>query len=119
MKLMNELLAWHDYASFLAVRCEVEENDAEARMKLAESRALVLNWGSGKEDRVAVARAQRDYDPDVLEMHDALLKAYARRKLFCNQLDALERKVNLVSRELTRRTSIDPGKRRGNRWGGA
>lgn len=95
---------------------EIEERCAEDRLARLEAEALIKNWGGSREDRVAVAKAERTLDPRVQEATEALQLAYARRKITQGIVEAAEKNVALISRELTRRVGHEPADRRDRRW---
>lgn len=119
MDFFLKYVRWSEYVAMQAVRSGVMAKEAEHQLGIAQQTALQRNWSGTKEDRVTIAKAARDTDPAVLKLTDEYMKrdAYARALGTLN--DGVERKVSLVSRELTRRTSIEPHERRAHRWGGA
>ena len=78
---------------------------------------MVSGWGGTKDDRVAVAKAQRQADPQVIERKQTVAERYAYRKLVAVLFGNVEREAALVSRELTRRTGSQEARpRRETRW---
>lgn len=112
--LMRQYTAWYDYAASLLSVAEVEEAEAKADLGRIEMVALLR----GEEKTVTKAKARRAGDPEVVSASLEARKAYAYRKLVGGIADGIERKIALVSRELTRRTSMEPTRRREQRWGG-
>lgn len=94
----------------------MDERFAEDHLKVLEAKALIRDWGGSKEDRVAVARAERMNDPEVQDAMERVQGAYARRKLVQAMADASDKNVSLISRELTRRVGMEPTERRDRRW---
>lgn len=113
MGLFSALTQWLSYVGGKAAQYAVEEKAAQQALDIEEARFLVNNWGS--QDKVTVARAQRDADPKVIEMKEHLLGVYTTRKIAESTLRGLEASVSLVSRELTRRTG-NASVGRAQRW---
>jgi len=95
---------------------EVDERYADALLTRLEAQALIRDWGGARDDRVTLAKAKRDGDPDVQAAQDELQVAYARRKLVQALVEASEKNVAVVSRELSRRIGNEPTDRRERRW---
>lgn len=86
-------------------------------LEAAEATAMVRDWGGTRDTRVAVAKAQRQADPAVIEHKQDVANRYAYRKLVAVLFTNIERNAALVSRELTRRTgSLEAKPRRESRW---
>jgi len=116
MELFSQFIGWQNYVSVSLAEADVAENDAETAVKYAEATALVETWTGAKEDRVTVARAERELAPDVRKARDAYNKAYAHRKRVSVLVDNFERSAALISRELSRRIGREPVDRRQLRW---
>lgn len=116
MKLFVRLTRWADYLSGQLALAEIDEQSIAAVLRVAEATSLIRNWGGGRDDRVAIAKAERDTDPAVTEWSDKLQVAHARRKLLGVMFTNMERDAALVSRELTRRVGREPTSRRADRW---
>lgn len=117
--LMNLFVRHTRWRAFLTGRqalAEVDERFAEDHLKVLEAKALIRDWGGSKEDRVAVARAERMNDPEVQDAMTRLQGAYAHRKLVAAMVDAADKNCSLISRELTRRVGMEPTERRDRRW---
>jgi hypothetical protein len=96
---------------------EVEERCAEAILSKAQSLVLLRDWGGSRDDRITVAKAQRDIDPEVEERQDAFDVAHAQRKMLAVLFTSTERDAAVVSRELTRRVGRrEDSDRRVSRW---
>lgn len=115
---MVELTRWADFLGGRLALAEVHERGASYIVEVAEATAFVGSWRGLKDDRVTAAKAERTLDPDVAEARDALQVAYAKRKLYAAMFEAAQRDAAVVSRELTRRTEMEPATRRSDRWGG-
>jgi len=114
MELFTQFIAWSGFASAQLALAEVDERDAEKRLKRAEQAAISSTWS--KDSRVAVAKAEASLDPEVQKISDQLDVVHNYRKLVEVMSTNLEREASLVSRELTRRTSTFDGGRRRERF---
>lgn len=86
-------------------------------MEKAQAMVLLSNWTGPKEDRVVVAKAQRDTDPEVTARREEHLRRYAVRKLTAMLFSNAERDASVVSRELSRRIGRqEVHERRVNKW---
>lgn len=122
MELLTKLTRWHDYMSARLSVAEVAYRRAERALDEANANALVMAWGTTrntKQDSVTVAKAQRDMDPAVQEAAQRALDIYAFRKRMEVRTEAFSDDAFVVSRELTRRTNMEPPRRRESRWGGS
>jgi hypothetical protein len=117
MELFAQLTAWAGFLGAQLAAAEIDERAAEAVLEAAEATAMVRDWGGTKDDRVAIAKAQRMNDPEVVERKQEVANRYAYRKLVGVLFINVERNAALVSRELTRRTgSYEAKPRRESRW---
>jgi len=106
MELFSVYTAWWNYAATLKADAEIEEARAESRLRFTQATKLVESWSTATaKDRVTVAKAERDTDPEVERAEQKLLRAKAERKMYTVTYDNCERCSNLISREVTRRTS--------------
>lgn len=111
------MTGWAGFLSGQLATAEIDERHAEQVLEAAEATALVRDWTGTREDRVAVAKAQRQADPVVIEHKQAVANRYAYRKLVGVLFTNVERDAALVSRELTRRTgSYEAKPRRESKW---
>lgn len=116
MLLFSRYIAWQNFVAVKHVQAEVAEADAETSLRYAEATGLVESWTGAKEDRVTVAKAERELDPDVREARQTYDKARAHRKMLGVLVANMERGAALISRELSRRIGRDPVERRDRRW---
>jgi hypothetical protein len=102
----TQLTAWADYiASQLAV-AQIEERAAQRSLDVAENKLLVkLMASAGRGDRITLVKAQVSVDDTVLALAQTAEEKYAYRKLVEMLLSNHERDLQLVSREITRRTN--------------
>lgn len=117
MKLFVSLTRWADYANGQLALAMINERYAEGLLVTAEATALVRDWGGGRDDKVTLAKAERENDPDVKACKEDLAVCYARRKLIESIFTNAERDSAVVSRELTRRIGrLEVNDRRVSRW---
>jgi hypothetical protein len=114
MIIFTRFTAWQNYSATQLAEAEVVEARAEAHVRFLEAKAMVTNWG--KDDKVTVARAEIMISPEVERARQAMLVAYAHRKMTAVIYNNCERNASLVSRELTRRVGREPVERRNFRW---
>lgn len=109
MDLFVQFTQWNDHLSGARAIAVINEREAERLVEAKEAAAMVSNWQGGKGDRVAVVKAMIVTDPQVEALkHDLDIK-YAFRKLLETRAENVERDSQVVSRELTRRTSDGGG----------
>lgn len=104
MTLFNELTAWSNYIAMQVAKAEVDEDEAEARLKTLSAKYMVKNTDKG--DKVTIVRAERDTDPDVVEAEQEVIRRKALRKMVSTLMQNTERSTFAVSRELTRRVGL-------------
>lgn len=112
--LMAELTAWSDYAWAQYSCAKVDEEEIQRALAKAEAAALLRGWKGGTDARVAVAKAQIATDESVIDLREKVGNLSAYRTLVETLAERLERDAALISRELTRRTSIQPVRKQ--RW---
>lgn len=118
MDLFARYVAWQNFLAVRFTEAEIAEANAETVLKVAQAQALVSNWTGPKDDRITIAKAERELEPEVREQQDRYDTARAHRKMLGTLAGNMERAANLISREVTRRTSgVDPINRRAMRWG--
>jgi hypothetical protein len=105
MDLFTEMTAWSDFIAAQVACASIDERAAARTLEYAEATAMLTTVTGKTSDRVAFAKAARMADPDVRELTEDLDAKHAYRKLVEVLAGNLDRDVNLVSRELTRRTS--------------
>ncbi len=116
MNLFGRFVAWQNFVAVKHVEAEADEIDCETRLKYLQATGLVESWTGTKEDRVTVAKAERDLDPEVKEATEAYNEARKHRKKLGVLVNNMERSAAMVSRELTRRVGREPVDRRQGRW---
>lgn len=116
MNLYARYVAWANYITTLLAEAEIEEANAATEWKVSQAEALVASWGGTKEERVTVAKAERELDPDVRAQEERYNNSRAHRKMLSTLADNMDRASALVSRELTRRLGRDTMDRRLSGW---
>lgn len=107
MALYSEYVAWASYAKSQLVLAELTVQNEEDRLEAISSLKILQSvTGENKTDTVTLRKAQRDCDPEYLEQKFALRKAEATKKLTDAIFDRCERSISLLSRELSRRISL-------------
>lgn len=119
VRCMSEQTAWLEYTGVRLARAEIEERELDLEVVRHQSGLIVASWGGTSKDRVRVARAEADADQELVDLREKHLTAQAYRKILQNLYEACERRVSLFSRELTRRTSMEPYQKRTRKYGGA
>lgn len=102
----TQLTAWADYiASQLAV-AQIEERASARALDVMENKILVEKMAQPvRGERITLVKAQVSVDPRVLELAQTAEEKYQYRKLVEMLLSNHERDLQLVSREITRRTN--------------
>lgn len=103
MILYSLLTAWSDFVSAQVSCAQVDERAAEKKLSHSENLLMIASGDRG--DRVTFARAQVAADPKISALKEEIEHLHAYRKLVETLSTNIERDANLVSRELTRRTS--------------
>lgn len=115
MELFTAYVVWNNFIDVRRVQAEIEEANAETRLKVLEAMSLAGGWEGGKDARITIARAERDMDPEVIAARNEHDEAKARRKLLGVLSNNMERGAALLSRELTRRVGRAPVEGRAGR----
>lgn len=111
MDLFVQFTQWNDYLAGAQAVAIVNEREAQRAVDQAEATAMLKNWTGTKGDRVALVKAQIADDDSIKDLYMDLDTKYAFRKLIETKTQNVERDSQLVSRELTRRTSDGGGMR--------
>ena len=105
MRLFGELTA---YANFLTAQyaCAViDEKNADQALDFEESKNYISAYEANKKETVTIMKARMATDPNIIHLREALSAKYAYKKLIEVMVNNVDRNTQLVSRELTRRTS--------------
>ena len=106
MDLFVQFTQWTDHLSGAHAIAVINEREAQRNVDVAEAKAMIINWTGAKGgDKVTVIKAQIAASPEVSDLYDDLHTKYAFRKLLETRVNNVERDSQVVSRELTRRTS--------------
>ena len=112
MDLFVQYTQWSAHLAGAKAIADINEREAETALKQATDAAMMANWTGAKgADRVSVVKAIIGSSPKIQELQHDLDIKYAFRKLIETRTDNIERDAQLVSRELTRRTSDGGGMR--------
>lgn len=105
MDLFVQFTAWNDYLSGARAIAAINEREAESSVSAFESQIFLNEWKGGSAERTTVVKHKVASHPDVVDLkHDQDTK-YAFRKMLETRAEDVERNSQVVSRELTRRTS--------------
>ncbi len=115
MNLFAEFSAWAGYAAIKVAEAEAAEEDTEGDLKVAEAKFIINEMEVGGEEKVTVARSRRDSDPEVIRLRKLLRKRRAVRKLLTTYFNNYERSAAVLSRELTRRSTLFPQEMRSSK----
>lgn len=105
MNLFAELTA---YANFLTAQYScalIDEKNAEQSLDFLESKRFIAAYENNKKETITLTKARLSADPEIIEMREAVSAKYAYKKLIEVMVNNVDRNTQLVSRELTRRTS--------------
>lgn len=117
MALFVALTRWTDHLAVAVAEAEITERAAEAILSKAQALVLLGNWAGGRDERVTMAKAQRDVDPEVEKRQELFDVCHAKRKMIQTLYGSTERDAAVVSRELTRRVGRrEDHDRRASRW---
>jgi hypothetical protein len=108
MGLWTEFTAWTDYCAVQVAIAYSEEKTLVKKIERLEQKALLSN------EKVTVARAQIKSSDEMEILVKEWLEAETYRKLLEALFNNYDRDAQLLSRELTRRTSDVKGRK--DRW---
>ena len=111
MDLFVHFTQWNDHLSGAQAIATINEREAQRALDNAEAAAMLKNWTGTKGDRIALVKAQISSTKEIQDLQHELDVKYAFRKLIETRTLNVERDSQLVSRELTRRTSDGGGMR--------
>lgn len=105
-ELFTRLTVWTDYINSQLTMAQLEERAALKAKEFKENTTLVRRMGSqAKGERVTAIKAEISIDPDIVALDNDYEEKYAYRKLVEMLLTNHERDLQLVSREITRRSN--------------
>lgn len=104
--LFTKLTAWTDYIASQLALAQLEERTALRKKDILETKLLVQRTGNQvKGERITALKAEVSINPAVLALDNEYEEKYAYRKLVEMLLGNHERDLQLVSREITRRSN--------------
>jgi hypothetical protein len=116
MILFSQYTAFWNFLSAQMACAIIDERTNEKDYSSTESLAMLrAHGGKSSKDTVTLLKAQVAADPAVKSASDKYEASYNYRKLVEMMVNNAERDTNLISRELTRRTSGSATKMRGSR----
>lgn len=122
MTLFTKFVAWADFSASQLGFAEVDESAAKSLLEAKKDVLLIRHMPTSealrkREDTMTRVKTEVDAHPDVIDLQQKHLNAYALRKLLTATFERYDRDAALLSRELTRRTGgQDPKQRRASRW---
>ena len=105
MDLFVQFTQWNNHLAGAQAIAIINEREAQRAVDNAEAAGMLKNWTGAKGDRIALIKAQIAATNEMQELQHELDIKYAFRKLIETRTLNVERDGQLVSRELTRRTS--------------
>ena len=109
MDLFVQFTGWSDYLSGARAIAVINEREAERVVDNNEATEFLNQWKGGSADRIAVVKAKIASNPEIADLKHDFDTKYAFRKILETRADDVERNSQVVSRELTRRTSSGGG----------
>jgi len=105
-ELFTKLTAWTDYIASQHTLAILEERAALKKKDYLENTMLIKRMGASvKGERVTTVKAEIAVHQDVVDLDNDYEEKYAYRKLVEMLLTNHERDLQLVSREITRRSN--------------
>jgi molybdopterin-biosynthesis enzyme MoeA-like protein len=96
----------NEFTKFIKVQvacAQIDESDAKKKLDMAD--AKLTSTHTAPKVTVASIKAAVASDPDIIKLTDVYQARHDYRKMIEMMVNNLESDINLVSRELTRRTS--------------
>lgn len=118
MNLFSKLVRWTNHIGAQLGLQEISERYSKSAYELAYAQCFEAIMATKRkvEGNITVVRNQTLQTPAVRALQEESDQIYARRKILGLMYENLERDGNLVSRELTRRTSREPKERRSDSY---
>lgn len=113
MESYSEFVAWSDFTTSQVAAAAIDERAAQATLEAKEAEVMLREWTGKTGDRVTLQKAKAASDPEIVAARQQVDERYAYRKLAESISTAMERNAQMLSRELTRRTSYDKTTSRG------
>lgn len=105
MDLFVQFTQWNDHLSGVRAIAVINEREAERALDTREAQLMLESWASGSKQTVTLQKAALAANTEIISLKDELDTKYAYRKIIENRAETVERDSQVVSRELTRRTS--------------
>lgn len=109
MDLFVQFTQWNDHLAGAMAIAIVNETEAKSALAHAEAKAMLNAWTGAKGETATKAKAVVAASDEIHELTKDYDYKYAFRKLLETKTGNVERNAQLVSRELTRRTSGGSG----------
>lgn len=105
-ELFTRLTSWTDYIASQLTLAQLEERAVLKKKEFLENTMLVKRMGAQvKGERVTAVKAEIAVNQDIVDLDNEYEEKYAYRKLVEMLLNNHERDLQLVSREITRRSN--------------
>ena len=105
MDLFVQFTQWTDHLSGVRAISVINEREAERALDTREAQLMLEGWAAGSKQTVTVQKAALAANAEIVALKDELDTKYAYRKIIETRAETVERDSQVVSRELTRRTS--------------
>jgi len=105
MDLFVQFTQWNDHLSGIRAIAVINEREAERALDTREAQLMLESWAEGSKQTVTLQKAALAANPEICSLKDEVDTKYAYRKIIETRAETVERDSQVVSRELTRRTS--------------
>ncbi len=105
MDLFVQFTQWNDHLSGIRAIAIVNEREADRILETREAQLMLEGWASNSKSTATAQKAALAANPEIIALKDAVDTKYAYRKIIETRAETVERDSQVVSRELTRRTS--------------
>lgn len=106
MSLATKYMANYNFMLTQVAVAEIALIEVENEYAIVEAKALLTKTTGKSTEKSTMLKALVLTDPDIQTLSTKKLRTYAYHKMLKTVLENLERSYQLVSRELTRRTSV-------------
>lgn len=105
-ELFTRLTAWTDFLASQVAMAKLDERAALNKKEFAENTMLVKRMGAQtKGERVTTVKAEISVHPDIVHLSNEYEEKFATRFMLETMFTNHERDLQLVSREITRRSN--------------
>lgn len=105
MSLATKYMANYNFMLTQVALAEIGLTEVENMYSMAEAKALLTKTNGKSTEKAVLLKAAVLTDPELQALASSKMYAYSYHKMLKTLLENLERSYQLVSRELTRRTS--------------